>query len=241
VRRLPAVIVLAALVLSGCGQAPAPSVTPSPSAPVTPSPSPSTTPAPTASPSPIPSPTEDPFGVGLETPTPPPLAYDWSTFPTLPTPTLVSGRDAIPTAAVAGCVIRFYEPADDPYGRIAQSDPVCRTGPLPATGPLVVTPEALVVVRAPDGYTLGAEIVEGEESFAIISARQTIPARIDAISAGGKELSRQSGFDFGELEFVAPTEPGDYLVTVAAQLGRDDRLYRELDTIFLFRLRVAGA
>jgi hypothetical protein len=153
----------------------------------------------------------------------------------------VSGRDAIPTAAVAGCVIRFYEPADDPYGRIAQADPVCRTGPLPATEPLVVAPEALVVVRAPDGYTLGAEIVEGEESFAIISARQTIPARIDAISAGGKELSRQSGFDFGELEFVAPTEPGDYLVTVAAQLGRDDRLYRELDTIFLFRLRVAGA
>ena len=40
---------------------------------------------------------------------------------------------------------------------------------------------------------------------------------------------------------MAPTEPGDYLVTVAAQLGRDDRLYRELDTIFLFRLRVAGA
>jgi hypothetical protein len=228
-------------VLSACGQTPAPSATPSPSAPITPSPVPSTTPSPRATPSPIPSPSEDPFGGGLETPTPPPLAYDWSTFPTLPTPTLVSGDDVIPTAAVAGCVIRFYEPADDPFGRIAQSDPVCRTGPLPATEPLVVAPETLLVVRAPDGYTLGAEIVEGEESFAIISARQTIPARIDAISAGGTELSRQSGFDFGELEFVAPTEPGDYLITVAAQLGRNDRLYRELDTIFLFRLRVAGA
>ena len=230
-----------ALVLSACGQAPAPSVTPSPSAPVTPSPIPTTTPATGPPPSPTASPSEDPFGEGLETPAPPPLAYDWSTFPTLPTPTLVSGRDAIPTAAVAGCVIRFDEPVDDPYGRVAQSDPVRRTGPLPGTEPLVVAPEPLLVVRAPDGYTLGAEIVEGEESFAIISARQTNPARIDAISAGRTELSRQSGFDFGELEFVAPTEPGDYLVTIAAQLGRGDRLYRELNTIFLFRLRVAGA
>jgi hypothetical protein len=99
------------------------------------------------------------------------------------------------------------------------------------------------VARGPRSRRLhaGRRDLEGEESFAIISARQTNPARIEAISAGRTELSRQSGFDFGELEFVAPTEPGDYLVTIAAQLGRGDRLYRELNTIFLFRLRVAGA
>ena len=155
--------------------------------------------------------------------------------------TLVAGRASVKAAAVAGFVTRFYEPRNDEFGRIAQSDPVCLKGPLPRTAPLVVAAGAVLVVRPPDGYMLGAEVTDGTEVYAIVSASQFIPARIDAIGLiGASELAREPGFGILEIQFVAPTQPGDYLVTVAAQYGTVDRTYRELDTAFLFRLRVTA-
>ncbi len=88
---------------------------------------------------------------------------------------------------------------------------------------------------------LGAEIVDGTETYATVSASRAFPARIDGLTAfGGVDLARETGFNIPEIQFVGPTEPGDYLIAVAAQLGRIDRTYRELDTIFLYRLRVTA-
>lgn len=231
-RTLPSALLAVAL-LSACGAVPpAPSLAPSPSL----APAPSLAFPPTAAPS------EDATDTGGDgQPSAPPLEYDWSTFPRLPLPTLASDRHQIEPSAVAGCITRIYEPANDVFGRTAHSDQDCLTGPLPLTAPLVVPAGANLTVRAPDGYMLGAEITEGTETYATVSASRAIPARIDGMIAfGGESLAREAGFNLPEIQFFAPTEPGDYLISVAAQLGRIDRTYRELDTLFLYRLRVTG-
>jgi hypothetical protein len=232
-RRTLPIALLAVALLSACGAVPpVPSLAPSPSL----APPPSLALSPTAAPS------ADATDIGGDgQPSAPPLEYDWSTFPRLPLPTLASDRDQIEPSAVAGCITRFYEPADDLFGRIAHSDPECLTGPLPPTPLLVVPAGANLTVRAPDGYMLGAEVIEGTEAYATVSASRAIPARIDGMVAfGGESLAREVGFNLLEIQFFAPTEPGDYLIAVAAQLGRIDRTYRELDTLFLYRLRVTG-
>jgi hypothetical protein len=174
-------------------------------------------------------------------PSAPPLEYDWSKFPRLPLPALATGRQQVKASAVAGCITRFYEPANDLFARTAQSDPACLTGPLPNTAPLVVPGGAILTVRAADGYSFGAEVIDGTEVYATVSAAREFPARIDGlIRSTGDTLARQAGFNIPEIEFFAPTEPGDYLIYVSAQLGRIDRTYRELDTLFLYRLRVTA-
>lgn len=243
-RTLPALI-LAVVLLSACGSvvsspslahstSPAPSTSPAQSAGL--EPSPGLIPPPTAAPSD--EPTVDP---GFPSPDVPPLVYDWSKFPRLPTPILLAGRASVKAVAVAGCVTRFYEPRNDEFGRTTQSDPVCLTGPLPRSAPLVAAAGALLIVRAPDGYTLGAEVIDGAVGYAIVSSSRLIPPRIDGVGLDGtSELTRQMGFDLLEIQFAAPTEPGDYLINVAAQLGGVDRIYREFDTSFLFLLRVVA-
>ena len=238
-RRTLTVALLACASLSACGTVPpTPSLVPSSSAASSPliTPSPSLAPPPTRGRSPE----ATDFG-GDGQPTSPPLEYDWSKFPRLPLPTLAAGRAQVAATAVAGCITHFYEPANDPFGRIAQSDPDCLTGPLPTTAPLVVAAGAELIVRAPEGYMLGAEVVEGADVFATVTASRAFPARIDGITAfGGDSLAREPGFSVLEIPFFAPTEPGDYLIAVAAQLGRIDRTYRELGTIFFYRLRVTA-
>lgn len=231
-RTLPAVVLAVAL-LSACGGvAPTPRPSPSPSPPPTLSPSPS----PTAAPSEVAI-----IDDGDASPVTPPLDYDFSKFPRLPTPKLEAEHDAVAASAVAGCVTRIYEPRGDSFGRSALATPVCLTGPLPRTAPLVLAPGAPLSVRAPHGYTLGADVVDGTDVFAIVYASRAIPPRIDGVTAfGGVELTRAAGFNLAEIPFAAPTEPGDYLVAVAATLGRADRTYREIDAIFLYLLRVTA-
>lgn len=237
-RRTLPISFLALSILSGCTAIqPAPSPVASPGLV-----SPSTAPSPSAVPAPTTTPSPDGTTLGGDgSPTPPPLEYDWRTFPRLPPPVLAAGGTEIEATAVAGCITRFYEPADDALGRVAQSDPECQTGPLTQTAPLVVAAGALLTVRAPDGFVMGAEIIDGSDVFATVSATRAFPARIDGLSSfTGVNLARESGFNLGEISFGAPTDPGDYLVIVAAQLSRIDRTYRELDTRFLYWLRVTA-
>jgi hypothetical protein len=238
VRRTLPIALLAVALLSACGSVPPPpSLAPSPSL----APPPSLAPSPSPAFSPTAAPSQDATDIGGDQPSAPPLEYDWSRFPRLPLPVLATGRDQIEASAVAGCITRFYQPANDLLGRSAQSDPDCLTGPLPRTAPLVVPGGAGLTVRAPDGYTLGAEIVDGTEAYANVSASSAFPARIDGMTPfGGDSLARAAGFTIPEIQFVAPTEPGDYLIYVSAQLSRIDRTYRELDTVFLYRLRVTA-
>jgi hypothetical protein len=186
--------------------------------------------------------TQEPsLAVGEPTQDVPPLVYEWSRFPRLPLPTLVAAHDRIKAAAVAGCITRVYEPRNDAYGRSTQFSPACLTGPLPRTAPLAVAAGAALSVRAPDGYVLGAELADSSEAYAAVYGSGSIPARIDGVGLGGSnELTRETGFKLLQIEFFAPTEPGDYLITVAAQLGTADGTYREFDTAFLFRLRVVA-
>jgi hypothetical protein len=74
-----------------------------------------------------------------------------------------------------------------------------------------------------------------------VSVSRSIPIKVDGITTfGGQELARATGFDITEIAFVAPVEPGDYVIAVTAQLGTADRTYREFDTVFFYRLRVTA-
>ena len=250
-RRVVLLLVIATFTVA-CA-APVPSTTAQPaSAP----PTVATTPVPTPSSSPVQTPgatatiapTVTPFEVIPEESVAPTLEVDFSTAPTFPSPILVVGKTRTSAIGESGCPQVIYEPADDEFGRQAGTQQPCVTFPVLASAkPVSVSAGHPLVFRAPKGWGLGSQVVFSADPYGpfwiIEATRQSAPPtgetpRVGVSVEGTTEIGRGEGFRLPEIDALAPNDPGDYLVTVQAQVGQTPAKWRTFDRTYYYWIRI---
>ena len=247
-RRVVLLLAIAMLAI-GCA-APAPSAMPQPASPP---PTAANTPALTTSPSPVQTPdataslapTATPTEVFPEESEAPPLEVDFSTAPTFPSPILVVGKTRASAIGESGCPQIVYEPADDEFGRQTGMQQACIAGPVLAFAkPVHVNAGYPLVFRAPKGWVLGAGVASSTDPYGpfwIIEATRLAARPGGATRLSGDrwgEIGRGEGFRLDEIDALAPTDPGDYLVTVRAQVGQTPAKWRTYDRTYSYWIRV---
>lgn len=239
-RALPVLIVGFALVACAGPTlvTPSPAVSPSGSVAPTSTASP-TRPSPTRTPTP--EPTEDPFA------TAPPateLVVPLDEVPAFPTPLLVDGDADRPALGAGGCPTIYYEPQDDPYGRIAEYvSPTCPSVVVTLGQPIEITNGGELLFRAPPGWAMGAQVIRGTAALWVVGASPLESAApgvrmIDAGAGPAVELASDEGFSLLEVFASAPTDPGDYLAKLEAQMGQVDRTWRASGLTYYWWIRV---
>ncbi len=235
-------LVAIAMLTSACA-APAPSATP---LPATLPPTPASAPALTASPSPVQTPdasaslapTATPFEVIPGESPAPTLEVDFDTAPTFPSPILVVGKTRTSAIGESGCPQVIYEPANDEFGRQIRTQEPCVTFPILASAkPVSVSAGYPLVFVPPEGWVLGAQVVFETDPFGPFWIIEAAPLA-GTVGGGPVEIGRGDGFRELEIDAQAPTEPGDYLVTVQAQVGQIPTKWRTFDRIYYYQIRV---
>lgn len=242
-----AALACAVIALAGCTTSPLPSATPaattSPSASTVPA---SAAPASIATPGPAspattahPQPTEGGTGVGE-------LVIPLDLAPAFPTPLLLSGRGEHPAIGSWGCPTVYYEPDDDPFGRLSSvALPDCLTADFPLVRQVTIAPGADITINAPAEWALGAQLLRegGVDALWTVSA-----AKVARVASGTRirsadreawlELMSGTGFGLTEVASTGLHEPGDYLLSVEAQVGQRDRTWRIGGLRYIWWLRV---
>jgi hypothetical protein len=250
-RRVVLLLAIAMLAI-GCA-APAPSAMPQPASPP---PTAANTPALTTSPSPVQTPDATASLDPTATPTEvfpgeseaPPLEVDFSTAPTFPSPILVVGKTRTSAIGESGCPTIIYEPADDVFGRQAGMQEPCGSfSVLTSAKPVSVSAGYPLVFRAPKDWVLSAQVVFATDPYGpfwIIEAtrRAARPGGATPLAGivgeGQVEIGRGEGLREDEIDAMAPTEPGEYLVTVQAQVGQVPTKWRTYDRTYYYWIRV---
>jgi hypothetical protein len=250
-RRVVPLFAIAMLAI-GCA-APAPSATPRPASPP---PSAATTPALKASPSPVQTadataglaPTATALEVIPEVSDAPPLEVDVNTAPTFPSPILVVGKTRTSAIGESGCPQIVYEPADDEFGRQTGMQAACIAGPVLAFAtPVQVNAGSPIVFQAPKGWVLGAGVTFSTDPYGPfwiieatrLTARPAGETPLGSVSGDGTvEIGRGEGFRNDEIDAMAPTDPGDYLVAVQSQVGQTPAKWRTYDRTYYYWIRV---
>jgi hypothetical protein len=232
--------------------APRPSATPQPaslpptaaSAPaLTPSPSPVQTPDATANLAP----TATPFEVIPEESPAPTLEVDFDTAPTFPSPILVAGKTRTSAIGESGCPTIIYEPHDDEFGRMAVVQSACIAPALAFAKPVQVSAGYPMVFRAPKGWVLGAGVAFATDPYgpfwiieaARLLARPAGTTLLAGVASGGSfEIGRGEGHRLDVIDALAPTDPGDYLVSVQSQVGQTPARWRTYDRTYYYWIRV---
>jgi hypothetical protein len=193
-------------------------------------------------------PTATPFEVISEASPTPTLEVDFDTAPTFPSPLLVVGKGSTSAIGESGCPHVIYEPADDEFGhQTGMQEPCVTFSVLRSAKPVSVSAGHPLVFRAPKGWVLGAQVVFAADPYGpfwIIEATRRAATPGDATPLAGivggdpVQIGRGEGFRLAEIDALAPTEPGEYLVTVQAQVGQTPPKWRTLDRTYFYWIRV---
>ena len=241
-------LAIATLAAACAAPAPTPRVTSSLASSLAPSAAAVATAVPTPTPTVAPVPTEtvvipeETLGPSLR-----PLEVDWAAAPEFPSPILVVGSTRVRAIGESGCPTLIFEPADDPLDRAETMQVACVLDPvLPFTKAIRVIAGSDLVFEAPQGWRLGAQVASDAAPYGpfwIIEAnrlasRPAGPTALRAVGGGGVELARGEGFRLDSVDALAPDAPGDYLVSVQAQVGQVPDGWRTLGRTYYYWVQI---
>jgi hypothetical protein len=143
--------------------------------------------------------------------------------PEFPAPLLVTGGSSVSAVSGTGCAAVFYDLPDT----VIDDDPICATGARAIEDPIAVAPQAPLTIAAPEGWLLGSDLISDTGVAIQLLAIPTVPVDGTVLvgppsgSVAGVLMSEAGMWDLPSVDAVAPSEPGDYVLQLTAQISRD--------------------